>query len=118
MYGRYEALRLRLPGNIYYRTYKTKDGVLATACLSEPLRKKMADALGLYDMRFEVGYDPYSDQAQQFAEELLPKAEALLLPRLRKTGSKFWIPLGFRVARSYSPKSFSSMNRLSLTIWW
>ena len=81
MYGRYEALRLRLPGNIYYRTYKTKDGVLATACLSEPLRKKMADALGLYDMRFEVGYDPYSDQAQQFADELLPKAEALLLTK-------------------------------------
>ena len=55
--------------------------MLATACLSEPLRKKMADALGLYDMRFEVGYDPYSDQAQQFAEELLPKAEALLLTK-------------------------------------
>ena len=81
MFERYESMRFRLPGNIYYRTYKTMDSVVATACLSDPLRRKMADALGLYDIRFEPGYDPYSEASTRFADELTEKAEALFLTK-------------------------------------
>lgn len=81
IYSRYEALRFRLPGNIYYRTYKTRDGVIATACLSDRLRKRMADALGLYDMRFEEGVDLLGEEYTRFAGELTQKAEGLFLTR-------------------------------------
>ena len=49
-------------GNIYYRTYQAKDGTLAVACLSDRLRKRVADVLELDDPRFEPGYDPMSPQ--------------------------------------------------------
>ncbi|MEE8443516.1 MAG: CoA transferase, partial [Dehalococcoidia bacterium] len=78
----YEALRPRPPGfAAYYRTYQTKDSVIAVGCLSDSLRKKMADALELRDIRFEPGYDPFSDEAREFAEVLTKKAEALFLEK-------------------------------------
>ena len=89
VYARYETLRPRLSGFVYYRTYQTKDSVVAVGCLSDPLRKKMADALGLHDIRFEPGYDPASERAQAFGEELTKKAEALFL---EKTTDK-WISI-------------------------
>ncbi|MBI4201917.1 MAG: CoA transferase [Chloroflexi bacterium] len=77
IFARYETLRARPPGNIYYRTYQTRDSIVAVACLSDVLRKKMADALGLYDIRFEPGYDLNSEKARVFGAELMKKAEAL-----------------------------------------
>ena len=65
----------------YYRTYRAKDGVLAVGCLSDPLRKRMADLLRLDDIRFEPGYDPDSDEALASMEEVATKAEALFLQR-------------------------------------
>ena len=46
--------------------------------LSTIMRKKMADALHLRDIRFEPDYDPTSDETIAFGEELTKKAEALL----------------------------------------
>ena len=40
---------------IYYTTYETSDGVIALGCLSNHLRRKAADAIGLQDPRFEEG---------------------------------------------------------------
>jgi formyl-CoA transferase len=39
--------------NAYYRVYRTKDSMIAVACLTPILRRKMADALGVVDVRHE-----------------------------------------------------------------
>ena len=69
------------PGNIYYRTYQTAEGVIAVGCLSDPLRRRLLDTLGLQDLRFEPDYDPSSDAAAAFGEELTRQAEAVFLQR-------------------------------------
>ncbi|MQG58684.1 MAG: CoA transferase [SAR202 cluster bacterium] len=68
-------------GNIYYRTYAAKDGVFAIACLSDHLRRRAADILGIDDPRFEAGYDPFDDQAIAAGEALVPVAEELFKQR-------------------------------------
>ena len=67
--------------NIYYRTYQTRDSVIAVGCLSDPLRKKLLSVLGLHDIRFDAGYDPGSDEALAFAQALHGKAEAIFRQR-------------------------------------
>ena len=47
------------------------------ACLSDRLRKRVADVLGLDDPRFEPDYDPFSEEAQTRGDELVAEAEAL-----------------------------------------
>ena len=64
-------------GNVYYRTYQAKDGALAVGCLSDRLRKRVADVLGLDDPRFEPGYDQFSEAAAKRNEELAAEAETL-----------------------------------------
>ena len=64
-------------GNVYYRSYQTRNGIITVGCLSNPLRKRMADVLGLYDIRFEPDYDPTTEESIAFAEELVKKAEAV-----------------------------------------
>ncbi len=68
-------------GNIYYRTYQASDGVLAIACLSDRLRKRAADLLGLDDIRFQPGYDPMSEEARIFGEKLVAQAEVVFLTK-------------------------------------
>ncbi len=87
--ARYEGVRARRYGNIYYRVFQTKDSVVAVGCLSEPLRKKMADALGLRDIRFEPGYDPNSEEARIFGDDLTAKATALF----REKTTDEWVAL-------------------------
>ncbi len=67
--------------NIYYRTYQTRDSVIAVGCLSDPLRKKLLSVLGLHDIRFDDGYDPGSEEALAFAQALHGKAEAIFRQR-------------------------------------
>ncbi len=62
---------------IYYRTYQAKDGTLAVGCLSDRLRKRVSDLVGLDDIRFEPGYDPHSEETAAFNEALVTKAEEL-----------------------------------------
>ncbi len=80
IYAHYDTLRRR-QRLVYYRTYQTKDGVVAVGCLSDPLRKRMANVLGLHDIRFEPGYDPTSDETRTFNEKLTIEAEALFLEK-------------------------------------
>ena len=69
-------------GNIYYRTYKTQDGYLAVGCLSNSLRRKMANALHLRDPRFEdPDWDPGSPEARMAAAKLVEEAEELMATR-------------------------------------
>ncbi len=74
---RYHELNSRVLLSIYYRTYQTKDGVLAVGCLSDPLRKRLLEVLGLEDTRFEPDYDPASEEARIAAERLMDEAEAI-----------------------------------------
>ena len=77
----YEADHPVTPGNIYYRSYQTADGVIVVGCLSDPLRRRLLDTLGLTDIRFDPDYDPRSDAAVAFGAELMRQAEAAFLQR-------------------------------------
>ena len=68
-------------GNIYYRTYQARDGVLAIGCLSNPLRKRLLTVLDLEDIRFRPDYDPESDEARAFGETLVEKAQDVFRSR-------------------------------------
>jgi len=68
-------------GNIYYRTYAAKDGVFAVACLSDHLRKRVADILGIDDPRFRPGWDAFDEQAIAEGEALVPVVEDLFKQR-------------------------------------
>ena len=70
------------PGNIYYRTYQTADGVIAVGCLSAPLRRRLLETLGLADIRFDPDYDPNSERAAAFGAELMAQAEAVFRERM------------------------------------
>ena len=77
----YEAEHPVSPGNIYYRSYQTADGVVSLGCLSDPLRKRLLEVLGLSDIRFDADYNPRSPEAVAFGEELIRQAEEVFLQR-------------------------------------
>ena len=77
----YESDHPVAPGNIYYRSYQTADGVIAVGCLSDPLRRRLLDTLGLHDIRFDPDYDLRSDEAATFGATLMEQAEASFLQR-------------------------------------
>ena len=85
----YEADHPASPGNIYYRSYQTADGVVSLGCLSDPLRKRLLDVLGLTDIRFDPDYNPRSQEAVAFGEELIRQAEDVFL---QQTAAK-WLAL-------------------------
>ena len=68
-------------GNIYYRTYQASDGALAVACLSDRLRKRVADVLGIDDPRFSPGFDPFDEETIAHSEKLVEEAEELFRER-------------------------------------
>lgn len=68
-------------GNIYYRTYQASDGALAVACLSDRLRKRVADVLGIDDPRFSPGFDPFDEETIAYSVKLVEKAEELFRER-------------------------------------
>ncbi|HCV27598.1 MAG: CoA transferase [Dehalococcoidia bacterium] len=63
---------------IYYRSYQTADQVITLGCLSEPLRKKAADCLGVEDIRFNKDYDPTADESVEFAINLAHRVEDII----------------------------------------
>ncbi len=77
----YEAEHPVTPGNIYYRSYQTADGVISLGCLSDPLRKRLLGVLGLTDIRFDSDYNPRSEAAAAFGEKLMRQAEEIFLQR-------------------------------------
>ena len=72
---------------IYYNTYETLDGVIAVGCLSETLRKKAADTIGITDPRFDDNYDPNSTESISTAESLLSEAKTIISNK----STAFWI---------------------------
>ena len=74
---------------IYYTTYQTANDVIAIACLSNRLRKKAADAIGVVDPRFSEGYDPEDPSIVSAIESLSEEMKAILLT---KTGEE-WLSI-------------------------
>ncbi len=73
----YESQHFQAPGNIYYRFYQTADGMLVVGCLNAALRQKLLGVIGLHDIRFDAGYDQYSQEAAEFGAKLTADAEAI-----------------------------------------
>ena len=76
-------------GNIYYRAYQTADGAIALGCLSDPLRHRLLDTLGLKDIRFDPGYDPTLPASIAFAQRLIEQA----VDAFRQSTSEEWLSL-------------------------
>ena len=58
----------------FYRTYQASDGVIAVACLSERLRLRFLDVLGLEDRRFEPDFDPDTEDVEAISADLSERA--------------------------------------------
>ncbi len=71
IYAAYRGQRYNPEFTAYYRAYQTSDWVIAIGCLSNPLRQKMADAMGVHDTRFDPGYVRETPEAIEFAENLI-----------------------------------------------
>ena len=84
-------MRMQLRGSVlfrlYYRSWKTSDYVIMVGCLSDPLRKRLMDTLGLHDPRFDPEYDTTAPEYQDVLVKLIEEAGKLFLTRT----SEEWI---------------------------
>ncbi len=65
-------------GNLYYRVYYTKDSPIGVGCLSDTLRRRLLDILGLTDDGLEPGWDHTKPESQAYTRALERRAEELL----------------------------------------
>ncbi len=65
----------RIGSSPYYRTYQASDGVLVVACLSNRLRMRMAETLGVDDPTLGPDYDPSTEEARAAAEQVIEQAK-------------------------------------------
>jgi CoA:oxalate CoA-transferase len=76
------AMPVQAIGNIYYRTYKTRDSYMAVGCLSQSLRRKMASALQISDPRLQdPNLDLTSEEVRATLTRLVEEVEALFETR-------------------------------------
>jgi len=57
--------------NAYYRAYSTKDTMIAVACLTPVLRRKMASAIQVYDPRHDREIPATSEEGRRVAVEFM-----------------------------------------------
>ena len=76
-------------GNLYYRVYMAADGPIGVGCLSDALRRRLLDTLGLTDDAMEPGWDPNTPEAGAYIRNLEQTAEALF----RGKSSKEWLEI-------------------------
>ena len=91
--------RLLYHGNVYYRVYVTKDGPIGVCALSDPLRRRLLDALGLTDVSLDPGYALDSAEDQEYARALMERAEA----KFRQKTSSEWLALFERLSIPAGP---------------
>lgn len=65
------ALQPELAGNIYYRTYQTRDGYLAVGCLGPGPRARFRKALGIHDPRYDEGFESTPENVRDAGARLL-----------------------------------------------
>tara|TARA_B100000686_G_scaffold203850_1_gene210664 strand:- start:2330 stop:3598 length:1269 start_codon:yes stop_codon:yes gene_type:complete len=66
---------------IYYTTYQTSNDVIAIACLSNRLRQKAADAIGVMDPRFSDDFDPDDPDSIDAIESLSEQIKSILITK-------------------------------------
>jgi formyl-CoA transferase len=83
-----EAAALRaqyIPGrgrNNYYRVYETKDGLIAVACLNNPQRRRLRDAIGVDDPTVDgLRYDWFDEEVRRAHRATQEQCEAILRAR-------------------------------------
>ncbi len=79
--------RQRHHANIYYRVYLTMDLPISVGCLSDPLRRRLLEVLGLTDDAMEPGYNPNTPEAMEYARGLEAEAEKIF----RRKSSAEWL---------------------------
>ena len=79
--------RQRHHANIYYRVYLTLDLPISVGCLSDPLRRRLLEVLGLTDDAMEPGYNPNTPEAMEYARGLEAEAENIF----RRKSSAEWL---------------------------
>ena len=65
-------------GNLYYRVYYTKDAPIGVGCLSDTLRHRLMETLGLTDDGLEPGWDHTKPESQAYTRALEQRAAELL----------------------------------------
>jgi formyl-CoA transferase len=75
--------------NAYYRTYRTKDSMIAVACLTPALRRKMADAIGVHDVRNERSIPRDSEEGREVARAVTAAA----IERLAERTTDEWLSI-------------------------
>ena len=76
-------------GNIYYRVYMTADGPIGVGCLSQPLRLRLLETLGMTDDGLSPDWDPTSLESREYSRNLERQAEELF----RSRPSAEWLSL-------------------------
>lgn len=79
--------RQRHHANIYYRVYLTSDLPISVGCLSDPLRRRLLDVLGLTDQALEPGWDANKPESIEYSRNLEAEAEKLF----RQKPSEEWL---------------------------
>ncbi len=67
--------------NAYYRVYYAKDSMIAIACLTPTLRRKLADAIEVHDVRHDRKIDRESEEGLRVAAEFTAAATERFLER-------------------------------------
>ena len=81
--------RLLHHGNLYYRVYMAQDGPIGVACLSDPLRRRLLEVLGLDDVSIDPGHAAESPEGLAYAQAAMDRAEAVF----REKSSTEWLAL-------------------------
>lgn len=70
-----------LTGAIYYRTYRTEDGLIAVGCLGPGPRARFRKAVGIRDPRYEEGFDSSPANVAKVGAALVAEAERIFSER-------------------------------------
>ena len=76
-----ESLLAGSRGNIYFRHYRTADGLISVGCLSPGLNKRFREATGIDDPRTEPGFDMGSDEGRVAITAMVQAAETTMRAR-------------------------------------
>ena len=64
-------------GNIYYRVYMAADGPIGVGCLSQPLRERLLETLGITDESMSPDWDPTRPESREYTRDLERRAEEI-----------------------------------------
>lgn len=76
-----DELAVDVPGNIYFRHYRTLDGFVSVGCLTPVLNQKLRDVLKLEDPRRVAGYEAGTPEARAEVDAFQAEAEAIFAQR-------------------------------------